>query len=874
VIALSDTRRKLRSAGWSRKRIARALLIAVCVLGVVPSGFAASQEVKAALENLPEHWRVWLEDEVYPLITKEQRRAFLGLETEAQRQAFAERLWIMWGRQTGYGSSFRWTYEERLNFCRVEFDNTAEERARVLLIHGPPAIRYRGRCPEFFSPLEVWVWPYIEGLGEGVTVLFYQTSGMGRWRMWYSLEGRRALYNPLPGAESRGFTGGFSGSRLDSPRYRCPDGDTLMNLIAAAEFWSKDPRVLQAMTQFQDPEKAGPESASRRFMEFSALLDKDSEPLDFSVSEQSWGTRGGLIHMGFAINVDVDGLGTTPVGDVAVVQLDVIGEISRATHMVDRFRYVFSLPAAEEDLALMVERFVRPGNYSLRLKVEDVHSKLANVSEHHFTASVNPTGRPPAEVLDVVLPSLGVAATASVNVNLDGAGSEETPILRLVGPEGEAISGLQRFEAVLRDDQVKRVTFLVNGEAILTKNRPPFDVDLDMGPLPRLTTVSAVGYDRSGEEIMRDRLSMNVGRERFYLRLKPLTAGEAESGKVKVGVDVNIPSDVEFEKLDLFWNDKQLATLYEEPFEDWVTLEKGGGFGYLRAVATMSDGSMAEDLYFVNAPEFGTVVDVTAVELPVAVIDKDSGKPVENLSQDDFSVFEDGVKQTISHFALHRDVPVRLGIVVDTSGSMDATLPKVQEVVMGFLRDLLRPRDRAFIETFSDQADVLASFTADFVTLENALLALFADRSTALYDSIIVGLFQYSGVRGRKAMVVLTDGEDTASKYEFEDVVGYAQRAGVTIYTIAIDLSATKVVARWQLGKLAEMTGGRSFFISNKSELDRIYSEIDRELRTQYLLAYTSNSEKEPNQLRKIKVEVDRRRTKVRTISGYFPGGI
>jgi hypothetical protein len=128
-----------------RERIARALVVAVCLLSLVPSGFAASKEVKAALENLPEHWRVWLEEEVYPLITKEQRRAFLGLETEAQRQAFAERLWIMWGRQTGYGSSFRWTYEERLNFCRVEFGNTAEERARVLLIHGPPAIRYRGR---------------------------------------------------------------------------------------------------------------------------------------------------------------------------------------------------------------------------------------------------------------------------------------------------------------------------------------------------------------------------------------------------------------------------------------------------------------------------------------------------------------------------------------------------------------------------------------------------------------------------------------------------------------------------------------------------------------------------------------------------------
>ncbi len=155
---------------------------------------------------------------------------------------------------------------------------------------------------------------------------------------------------------------------------------------------------------------------------------------------------------------------------------------------------------------------------------------------------------------------------------------------------------------------------------------------------------------------------------------------------------------------------------------------------------------------------------------------------------------------------------------------------------MGFLRNLLRPQDRAFIETFSDRPDLLAPFTADFATLENALLALYADRETAFYDSVIMGLFQFSGVRGRKAMVVLTDGEDNASSHDFDSAVGYAQRAGVTIYTIGIDLPATKVVPRWQLSKLAEVTGGQAYFVSSDSDLERIYAEIDRELRTQYLL--------------------------------------
>jgi len=122
-------------------------------------------------------------------------------------------------------------------------------------------------------------------------------------------------------------------------------------------------------------------------------------------------------------------------------------------------------------------------------------------------------------------------------------------------------------------------------------------------------------------------------------------------------------------------------------------------------------------------------------------------------------------------------------------------------------------------------------------------------------------------------MVLLTDGDDTASKSSFDEALGYAQRMGVTIYTIGIDIAQTKVATRWQLSRLASATGGQAFFVSGKSELDRIYAEINRELRTQYLLAYTSSSEAPADELRKIKVEVDRPRVKVRTITGYYPVG-
>ena len=821
---------------------------------------------KAKEAELPLRWKSWLNEEVYPLISTEQRKAFLQLETEAQRKAFVERLWNLWSRQSGFGSAFRRMYEDRLAMARYEFGNTTEDRARVMLIHGPPAGRFDPRCESMFMPMEFWIWPYIEGLGEDVVVLFFKRDNLSHWRLWTKYEGQTVLYNTW-GVASQGAPWIGNPRDLQNPIYRCPNGDQTLRLLAAVAAWSSDSTYMRNMYRFSGFDRGGgPESTSHRFMEFSALLDKKAEPLGFSISSEMNAARGGLVEVSIGIDVDVDGLGTNAVGDVNVIQLDVVGEITSAGEvMVDRFRYLFSVPQAEEKVGLKLDRLIRPGEYNLRIKVEDVHSKHAAVSEQLLSVLALNFSE---EALQAFVDPAVAAIEAELAANEE---EEEEPLLRIVGPEGDAVSGLCRFEAIVREE-VSRVTFLLDGESILTKNRPPFDIDLDLGSLPKLTTVTVIGYDSSGEEIARDGYTLNVGRERFFVHLVPVSPSESGEGQVRVAAELNIPSDGELERLELFWNDDLLDTLYGPPFEIRVDLGTNERFGYLRALATLVDGSQAEDLQFVNTPEFGTVVKVTAIELPVTVLDS-SGNPVHDLTREQFTIFEDKMEQTISHFSLHRDLPVRMGMVIDTSGSMEETLPTVQRVVMGFLRDLLRPRDRAFIETFSDRPDLLTGFTADFSTIENALLALYPDRATALYDAIIMGLFQFSGITGRRAMVVLTDGEDTASENGFDEALGYAQRMGVTIYTIGVSIPATKVTTRWQINKLASATGGRSFFVSEKSGLDKIYAEINRELRTQYLLSYTSKSEKPADELRKIKVEVDRKGVKVRTITGYYPAG-
>ena len=130
-----------------------AVVVTAAALGVHPAGPVSPADAaptpaekkegstKRRVKDLPPHWRHWIENEVYPLITKQQKRPFLQLESEAQRRAFADRLWILWGRQTGYGSAFRSMYDDRLAMARIEFETTIDARARVLLIHGPPPLR-------------------------------------------------------------------------------------------------------------------------------------------------------------------------------------------------------------------------------------------------------------------------------------------------------------------------------------------------------------------------------------------------------------------------------------------------------------------------------------------------------------------------------------------------------------------------------------------------------------------------------------------------------------------------------------------------------------------------------------------------------------
>jgi Ca-activated chloride channel family protein len=202
---------------------------------------------------------------------------------------------------------------------------------------------------------------------------------------------------------------------------------------------------------------------------------------------------------------------------------------------------------------------------------------------------------------------------------------------------------------------------------------------------------------------------------------------------------------------------------------------------------------------------------------------------------------------------------------------MKESLAEAKRAAAGFLESVLTPRDRCFAVAFSSRPSLLMPPTPDAKALEIAFRDLPALGSTALHDALVYSLYQFRGVRGRKAMVVLSDGEDTASLVPFEDALTFAQRSGAAIYTVGLGIGKSAFGIRGKLQQLAEETGGRVFYVEQASELFGVYEEIELELRSQYFVAFAPDPPPKEGERHVIEVEARGGKLKARSARGYTP---
>jgi Ca-activated chloride channel homolog len=269
-------------------------------------------------------------------------------------------------------------------------------------------------------------------------------------------------------------------------------------------------------------------------------------------------------------------------------------------------------------------------------------------------------------------------------------------------------------------------------------------------------------------------------------------------------------------------------------------------------------------------------VRVNLVNVLFTVTDK-KNRMVLDLTKDDFRLLEDSKPQNIRFFSRETNLPLRIGVLIDTSNSIRDRLHFEEEAAIDFLQETLRPgKDLAFVVAFDVEPQLLQDYTDDTDKLAQASRNLQAGGGTALYDAIFFAckqkllIFPPPEPYLRRVLIVVSDGLDNQSEHSREEAIAMAQRAEVTIFAISTNRSGLTERGDKVLRRMAEETGGRAFFPFEARDLEADFQEISRELRSQYSLAYVSTNDKMDGSFRTISVEPLERNLRVRAKNGYF----
>jgi Ca-activated chloride channel homolog len=272
---------------------------------------------------------------------------------------------------------------------------------------------------------------------------------------------------------------------------------------------------------------------------------------------------------------------------------------------------------------------------------------------------------------------------------------------------------------------------------------------------------------------------------------------------------------------------------------------------------------------------FGSEVEVVNLNLSVTQAGE---RFVTDLEEDEISVFEDGVPQKLCLFTRER-LPLSLSILIDSSASMNPNLDVARAAAQRLLH-MLGPQDEAAIIEFNQRHNVIQDFTSDRAALVQALQQVRADGTTGLYNALYISLRDVArrgtlGDNRKRAIVVLSDGEDTSSLISDDQVVELVRKSGVTVYAISlrpkrVDVASNQHRAAYFLTALGRESGGRVYFPSSLSDLDGVYAVVAEELRTQYGVGYVSSNPRRDGAWRRIAILVQRASLMVRHRPGYY----
>ena len=862
------------------KVLTRSLPIAA--LALLAAGVASAAKKPAPCQDgrepdpnaLPTHHREWTE-EVALLLTDDELNSFLCLSQDYQRDAFIA---AFWKARDPYPDTarneFREHWAERLSMVRQLFDGPDDERARYYLLNGPPEIQVV-ICPERSSTkIEAWFYGF-EDMSEVIgviysrrlrahqyAVIFYRPLGLGAWRAWVPSDGMDRLTREELSA----------GCEREEFGYAIEIIQLLSRFGGSMGFFYE-----RLIGEKLEPVEAPSNEWLRTFESYSTDLPTGAPELQAKLDVTFPGRKESRTVMQTLVQVEP---GSATLADLAGARsygFELIGEILRADadtgddRLFESFRYRFEFPVESGDgagdaelpvMPLVAQRYLRPGNFKLILRVDDLNGDA--VWRH----------AQPLEVPRVEEAGWTEADLEPIFAEANRSLASGEPTIRIISPGDDLISGYLRFDTAVTGP-VDKVRFTLDEKDLFTTKRSPFSVDVRLGELPRSQMLRAIAYDAAGNEIASDAHLINGSPHRFDVRIIEPIPGNRYSDSIRLRAQVTVPEGRSLEELQVFRNDDQVATLYEEPFTVPIELPDGPALTIVRIVGKLLNAegpaALVEDTAIINGPATLEELQVDFVELYTTVDDRER-RPLLELEEGAFQVLEDGVAQEIVRFERVDDTPLIGTVLLDVSASMEERLEQSVQAAADFFQQVITERDELSIVTFNDRPHLAAPFTRDRFEFAKGLMSLRAERGTALYDSLIFTLYHLNGLPGQRAVLLLSDGVDEHSRYDLDDALEYARRSEAAIYAIGLALPRkSKENPKKVLEQLAAETGGRAFFVDDPGRLGAVYDQIAQELRSKYFLAYQSSSTAPSDAFRRVEVVIDVKGARARTIRGYYP---
>ncbi|MXX75222.1 MAG: VWA domain-containing protein [Holophagales bacterium] len=531
-----------------------------------------------------------------------------------------------------------------------------------------------------------------------------------------------------------------------------------------------------------------------------------------------------------------------------------------------RFRTHFDLPVEIDELVLMVED-LRNDRWRVAV-LETGSTPLDDRSEVELLApdpAQQALAAHPAQsqggVAGHLVPRRGrprLGSLAPGTRSASGRPPADNTVIRLLPPRGvrSGLRGKQSFTTVTTTDAVRRVTFYLDDRQVFEDSRKPFDATIDLGPEIEPHTLRISAYDRSNRRLGGDELQINQP-----LRSAGVAIAAVEprpDGSYEIEARLDLAGDWVLDRVEFYRNDRLVATMTRPPFRTVLPGPAMPGADFARVAMYLDDGAMLEDVEFLTTDTAVAETVVNLVEVYVVVNDE-NGKPVDTLSREDFVLRTGRREIAVERFAVAEEVPLVLGLAIDSSESMYTLMPETRRAAARFLGGVLTEIDQAFLVDFNNRPRLLADTTADVASLIDRLAAIRADGSTALYDAMQFSLVHLASDQGRRALVVLTDGDDSGSQSGYRRTFRAAGNTGVPIYVISMSHGigpSARSHRKLDLEGITETSGGRVFYVSGMEAVLSAYERIGEELRSQYMLGYTTDAPLSPKEVQSLTVEL------------------